>query len=209
MTYNPATPNAADRISDTQQPIKTNFEQANTIFDEDHFTFDDASGPQPPPGLRGFHRKSVYQKLDALPDVFAEIGTVFSQVTDGRTDLYYRYDTSTQGNSKVLPLSAIKVMGAFNSAAAVGDGALIAGNMFQLYNVDTITKTGSTYVIAFNDPLDTQAADSDLEYIVLLGAGAATVTATLIYNVPTKNDSLTITAAVTGSRRASFAILTL
>lgn len=39
MTFNPATPNASDLISATQQPIKDNFNQLNAQFGIDHVPF--------------------------------------------------------------------------------------------------------------------------------------------------------------------------
>lgn len=198
MTYNPATPQAADRISDTQQPILTNFEQANTIFAEDHFTFNDGSGPQPPPGLRGFHKKSVYKVLDAPPPTaFAEIGTVYNETTNGRSDLFYRYDTSTQGNSKVYPITAIKAMAHF----VVATSAILSS-----YNVSGIVLDTGVSTITFADPLDTNAPDSPLDYIIVIG-NTLSLVGSPRYVVPTLNTSFDIVGG--GATNVSFVVLSI
>lgn len=46
MAYNNAIPNATDRISDSQQPLKDNFASISTLVGINHVQFDDASGDQ-------------------------------------------------------------------------------------------------------------------------------------------------------------------
>lgn len=213
MTYDPTVPGAAQRISDTQAPIQTNFSESNTIFNEDHYTFNDPSGAPPPPGLRGFHRKVTLVEQAVAPSAFADIGTVYTADNGGRTDLFYRYDTGTLGNSKILPLSPIKVMAAFNTGGA--DGVLPPGDIYQAYNINSITKStiggGDTwqFVILFADPLDSNPPNSTLDYVVLLGTGvAANLPSAEAYVSPTRNDRITILSR-TDLARLSFTILTL
>lgn len=211
MTYDPTVPGAAQRISDTQAPIQTNFSQANTIFNEDHFTFNDASGAPPPPGLRGFHRKTTLSELAPDPTAYASIGTVYTKDNGSRTDLYYRYDTGTLGNSKVLPLSAIKVMGAFDPTGVAVLGVVPAGQIFQSYNISSITRTTlTTFEIIFSDSLSTDPPDTDMDYIVTLGQGSVSSTGLVHYSSPTKNDRITLVGTFVGALlRISFTIMTL
>ncbi len=46
MAYNNAIPNATDRITDSQQPLKDNFASISTFVGINHVQFDDASGGQ-------------------------------------------------------------------------------------------------------------------------------------------------------------------
>ena len=214
MTYDPTVPAASQRISDTQTPIQNNFTVLNDVFNEDHFNYDDASGDPPPPGLRGFHRMSTYSDLGGDPTAFPEIGTVYTKDNgDGRIDLFYRYDDDTLGNSKILPLSAIKVMCAFRTTTA--DGLIAASEIYQAYNISSITKStsGGNYFfdVRFADSLDSNPANSDLEYIVLTGHGTASDLTNLIdgYQAPTKNDRILFIARNNNISRMSFSILTL
>ncbi len=216
MTYDPTVPAAAQRISDTQSPIQTNFDQANTIFNEDHFNYNDASGAPPPPGLRGFHRKAVFSELAVAPTAFADIGTVYTiDNGDGRTDLFYRYDTGALGNSKILPLSAVKVMAAWNVGLA--DGVIPGASIFQAYNIASIDKStpgGNNYSfdIRFTDSLDSNAPNTNLEYIVLLTMGSSVILGNLAsYVTPTRNDRIVIIAPNVPAQflRLSMIIMTL
>jgi len=211
VTYDPTVPGAAQRIADTQAPIQTNFSQANTIFNEDHYTFNDASGAPPPPGLRGFHRKVTLNEEAAAPTAYADIGTIYTADNGGRTDLFYRYDTGTLGNSKILPLSAIKVMAAFNAGAA--DGVLAGADIYQAYNIASITKTsggGSFFFsVMFADSLDSNPPNTALDYVVLMGQGVASVIPqNPAYQSPTRNDRILFISR-TDITRLSFSILTL
>lgn len=213
MVYEPGVPAASQRISDSQGPIQENFTVLNNIFDNDHIKYNDASGDPPPPGLRGFHKKSTYVKRDSDPSAFADIGTVFtSDNGDGLIELRYRGDSGAIANGKVLTLSAIKVQAAFNTQTA--DGFLAVGAIFQRYNIATIEKSSSGgnyfFDIRFSDKLNSSAANTDMEYIVLMGHGTGSdlFNLTDAYVSPTKNDRLLFVARDDNISRLSFAILT-
>ncbi len=206
MTYDPTVPAASQRISDTQPLIQNNFTVINDDYDVDHITYNTSAAGAAPPIPGGFHRKSSYTEFGGDPTAEAEIGSVYAKDNgDGRTDLFYRYDTGALGNSKILPLSAIKVMGAFvPGVVAIG---LPVSATFQTYNIASITRTtAGTYTVLFSDPLDSTGVNMDLDYIVLLGG---TSIATLNYVSPTKNDRIIITESNSGTARVSFTILTL
>lgn len=214
MTYDPTVPAASQRISDTQAPIQNNFTVLNDIFNEDHFNYDDASGDPPPPGLRGFHRMSTYSELGGDPTAFPDIGTVYTKDNgDGRTDLFYRYDDDTLGNSKILPLSATKVMCAWN--VAVADGIVAPAQIFQAYNISSITKSTAanffSFTFVFADKLDSNPAATSLDYIVLLTTGSTVLMNSMTYRVPTTNSGIIILTPRVNFTflRASIVIMTL
>lgn len=89
MTYNPNIPQATDIISQSQGQILTNFNQANTIFDVDHITFDAVAAAN-----RGKHDKSTYVELAADPvTVFNEVA-VYSKDLAGFTRLFLRQENN-------------------------------------------------------------------------------------------------------------------
>ncbi|KKN33420.1 hypothetical protein LCGC14_0803870 [marine sediment metagenome] len=202
MTYDPNTPDAADRISDTQAPIRDNFTILNDVFDEDHYNYTDASGVPPPPGFRGFHRKSTYPEEASDPTAFASLGTVYTKDNDTRTDLFYRYDSGALGNSKIFPLSAPKAFAAFNGAD---------GTLFQAYNVASVVAAGTVWTVTFSDKLNSAGNNTDLDYVVLLSSTGESVLGTPIglrYVSPTKNTSFVI-RAIQVPTRISFVVITL
>lgn len=108
MTYNPATPNATDLISATQQPIKTNFNQLNVQFAVDHngynvggvngnghhkqITFDVALGADPTPATST--SSIIYPKSVHNAPVAAAIQPFFINNLDRPTQLcgdFYTY----------------------------------------------------------------------------------------------------------------------
>lgn len=84
MTYNPAIPGPNDLLSTSQSQIQTNFAQADSIFDVDHFTFDSANSSN-----RGKHRKITMVEWPQLPYVSVDPPTALDEVA------LYTKDVST------------------------------------------------------------------------------------------------------------------
>jgi hypothetical protein len=136
--YNPATPNAIDLISATQQPIKDNFFQLNAQFGIDHQAF--STG-----GVNGdgTHKQVTFD----LPVVAAPTGnvsilhTVFG--SNFFTGVPIAYFANSMGDYPLMP--DLKTSGTFNS--------------FQLSNIivnyGTFPSSGSpqliTYPIGFSN----------------------------------------------------------
>lgn len=55
MTFNPNIPQPGDNISNSQGQILTNFSQLNSIFSNDHYTWNDATAAN-----RGYHKQITY-----------------------------------------------------------------------------------------------------------------------------------------------------
>lgn len=84
MTYTPDVPLPTDLPSDSQQTFRTNFNQLNTIFTENHFAFND-----PTASLRGKHNWVTFPVRAADPPGLGatEIGLFCENLTlgDGTT----------------------------------------------------------------------------------------------------------------------------
>lgn len=134
MSFNPNIPQSTDLISQSQGQILTNFAQSNTIFDVDHFTFNDAAAAD-----RGKHRQSTYPELGAAPTTIANEGAVFTLAGTAETELYFRRES----NGEQVQLSIIRAWANF-----FWNGAAIVIN--DSFNISSITRSGNgTYVVNF------------------------------------------------------------
>lgn len=95
MTYNPSIPQPTDIPSQSQAQFLTNFTQLNTIFAEDHVTFNDASASN-----RGKHNKSTYVGGTDPTTAAGEIAVYSKSVTSG-VELFMR----DQSSGTVIQLS--------------------------------------------------------------------------------------------------------
>lgn len=86
MTYNPAIPGPNDLIAQSQAQIQTNFSQADTIFDINHVTFDDATVAS-----RGKHRKVDYIRV-AAPGSLAAEAVTYQKLSGGSSNLFMQRD---------------------------------------------------------------------------------------------------------------------
>lgn len=89
MTYNPNIPQANDLISQSQAQIQTNFSQADTIFDTNHYTFDNSTVAN-----RGKHRFSSYVEQGADPVTAANEIAIYSKDLAGVSQLYMRRESA-------------------------------------------------------------------------------------------------------------------
>jgi hypothetical protein len=91
MTYTPNTPaNGAENIAISQPKITTNFQQLNTIFDADHYTWNFATSSQ-----RGLHRQITFPApLVADPSTSTLKGSFYTKEdvndTSARPQLYFQ-----------------------------------------------------------------------------------------------------------------------
>ncbi len=153
MTYNPATPNATDLVSATQQPIKDNFFQLNAQFAIDHngfnvggtngnghhkqITFDVALGADPTPATSTssvIYPKSV-SNTPNLPAVAAAVQPFFINNLGRPTQLCGDYYTYTP----VL----ISAGHTFNYTAQLGYYYIAGGVTFFFGTIITSSETGS------------------------------------------------------------------
>lgn len=85
MTYNPGIPNPTDLISNSQSAIKTNFTQLNTIFDEDHYKWNDAETAN-----RGLHRKVSIADVDAPGAQVNPASIIYTKSVTGVISPYFK-----------------------------------------------------------------------------------------------------------------------
>lgn len=87
MTYDPNIPNANDIISASQAQLKTNFGQADLIFDINHITFDGSPGPD-----RGKHRKVEFIRQVGNPGSSATQLVLYEKLSGASSELFFQRD---------------------------------------------------------------------------------------------------------------------
>src|SRR3990167_465631 len=85
MTFSPSIPGSSDIISVSQGQIQTNFSQANTIFDTDHYAFDNATAAN-----RGKTRQTSF--IDQAGNPASSSGEI--RLWNNGNDLYFRRQSS-------------------------------------------------------------------------------------------------------------------
>lgn len=95
MTYNPLIPIGTDNISTDRSGIQVNFSQADLLFANDHYAFDDATSAN-----RGYH-KQIYFPLasGSAPSLGSFAGVFFTQNdpndTSAKPQLYFKNSSNT------------------------------------------------------------------------------------------------------------------
>lgn len=127
MTYNPAIPQPNDILSQSQAQIQTNFAQADTIFDVNHITFDNASVAS-----RGKHRRVDLIRVAAPGSIAAE-AVVYQKLASGSSNLFMQRDGVA---------AEIQLTGPTPVAGANGEGFMAGATTPILYKWGQFT-TGS------------------------------------------------------------------
>lgn len=159
MTYNPTIPQANDLISQSQGQIQTNFSQADTIFDANHYTFDNATVAN-----RGKHRYSSYVEQGSDPATAAGDVAIYSKDSGTRPVLFFREESNGAVN---------RLTGGGITAAAwcQFNGSTLTIN--AQYNIASIIRTGGgapagDYTLTFT------SAFSSTNYAVFFSARSGT-----------------------------------
>ena len=126
MTYNPLIPASTDRPSASQSQVLTNFTQANTIFTNNHYAFNDATV-----ALRGKHRYMVMPNQGAGPATTATEGALY--VKGGI--LFYRYPSS--GLELALTSGAVPVT-TTNGQTILPGGLILKWNQLTFAGLSTV-----------------------------------------------------------------------
>lgn len=95
MTYDPTIPAASDILSQSQVDIQTNFSELNSLFNRDHFKWNDATS-----SFRGYHRQITFPKVrSSAPPATGDTGILFpladTKDTSLRTQLYFVNQSSS------------------------------------------------------------------------------------------------------------------
>ena len=95
MTYNPLIPIGSNNISVDRSAIQVNFQQANSLINNDHYAFDDATSAN-----RGYHRQ-IYMPIATVgsPSLGGFAGVFFCQDdandTATRPQLFWKNSSNT------------------------------------------------------------------------------------------------------------------
>lgn len=141
MTYNPNTPLASERIADTQEPIRLNFDLANTYMGTDHFEFDAASD-------NGKHKQVTLPDRTATPpSPGASECAIFGKTSGAVTTPFMLRDGLATPEYAVLP---IRAFGSFTGAGATLNAQNCSSSAFNAGTGYTITMpadvvTGTSY----------------------------------------------------------------
>ncbi len=154
MTFDPNIPQPTDLISSSAVPIQTNFSQLNTIFDFNHFTWDDATAAN-----RGLHRKIDFPTPTTVAAPTGNDSVLYPKTVAGVTQLFF--DNAT--------VSAQITGGAFTSAQNGGIdfpqgvkfrwGAVTFTGTSQVFTFDTTF--ASTFVVVIT-PINVAAVNGGL-----------------------------------------------
>lgn len=168
MTYNPTIPAINTRIDATYNLITTNFDQANTIFGEDHYEFNATL-----PAERGKHKQVTLIALPngpvPIPNPPAGEGSAFSVNTStgmpaiSTTYPFYKRDALASGLQ--YPMIPIKAFATFIPRTTNGVATLV-----NSFNISAITRTGTgVYRVQFTEALPFELGVT--EYSILSGSG--------------------------------------
>lgn len=132
--YDPLIPQANDLISQSQADILNNFTQLNTIFNNDHWTWDSSISAN-----RGYHRQiSFPTALGSDPSLSGRAGYIFlkndANDASARPQVYYKNITET-----------LQVTNRFHSAVTNGYIQL-PGGIILMWGTAVIPNTSSGQV---------------------------------------------------------------
>lgn len=117
MVYNASIPNSSDLLSNSQPQLLENFSQLNTIFQENHVAFDDATAAD-----RGKHTfLSMIDQVAAPTTAINELA-LYGKATGGISTLYMRKESNG---------TEIQMSGPDPVAAATGTSFLPGGIIIQ------------------------------------------------------------------------------
>jgi hypothetical protein len=90
VDYNPNIPQATDNLSTSQGQILNNFGQLDTIFDIDHYKFDDNNT-----AARGMHRQIDFPATRSDPTLAGTAGMVYTKNISSVAELFFANSSAT------------------------------------------------------------------------------------------------------------------
>lgn len=134
MTFNPAIPQPNDILSQSQAQIQTNFSQADTIFDVNHITFDNATVAE-----RGKHRRVDFKRVATPGSVLTE-AVVYQKLAAGSSNLFMQRDGAG---------AEIQLTGPTPSIAIHGEGFMAGVTVPILYKWGQFTTVSNPQVVTY------------------------------------------------------------
>lgn len=142
MTYTPDIPQSTDKPKNSQSQILNNFQQINTIFDENHITFNASNASE-----RGYHDVVTFHNQSADPAVLANYGQLYQKNGPGNVkQLFWRQNSSSDFVNIISGCPIIC------GGRITVDGALNITFSARSFNVNTVSsaRTGvGEYAIDF------------------------------------------------------------
>jgi hypothetical protein len=170
MTYNKDIPQSTDIQSASQGQLLINFQQLQSIFDANHYTWDFATV-----ATRGMHRFATFESQATAPASTATQNALYSKTVSAAPQLFFRRASS--GTEVQMTATADPVI------ATTGQSFLPGGVIVKWGQV---TATSSPYTITFSTAFPTtclfgmvcpfsSSAAAVLPYVSTWGASSITV----------------------------------
>lgn len=179
MAYNNAIPNATDRISDSQQPLKDNFASISTVVGINHVQFDDASGDQ---GKHKWLAMPVQAPAPTGSFLAGEVGMYsFLNLTTSKNELYI--NKTNQATVTQIPSTASILSITSNPANNANGWTYLPSGLLLKWGRQNVNGTGTANYIAG------PGAFTKIFYVSVTtdaAGGAATNTATFISTTVTQ-----------------------
>lgn len=162
MTFNPNIPVGTDNLSTSQGQILTNFSQLNTIFDDNHFTWNNATTAN-----RGLHRKVDFPVvLGSDPAITGTASAVYSKSVSGVAQLFF------------ANASQVTQMTGTHSIVANGSVTL-QGGLILKWGSSSFSGTGTSLTISFPTAFPNNAFVAFANGVTTTGIAANLTTAQL------------------------------
>jgi hypothetical protein len=151
MSYNPAIPQSTDLISNSQPQILANFSQLNTIFDFNHFTWNDATAAN-----RGLHRKIDFPTPTTVSAPTGNDSVLYPKTVAAATELVFdNAALSMQITNSALAVASGEGMLPGGLLIKCGSGSILNGNSTQAVVFTTAFPTGTLSVVCGPDNTNT------------------------------------------------------
>lgn len=142
--FNPNIPQGTDNLSVSQGQILNNFTQLNTIFDIDHYTYDDATTID-----RGMHRQVHMPAPVADPTLSGTQTQLYQKTITGAQELFFANAAGvtqvTSGNLPVWKGGTVGSTGVVSSTVA-SNGVMNLPNGLQLRWGSAVCNTAGTAI---------------------------------------------------------------
>lgn len=177
MTYNPAIPNANDIISQSQSQIKTNFGQADIIFDVNHITFDNATVVD-----RGKHRKVDFIRQTVAPGSAATQLVLYEKLVSTNSELFFQRDNVA---TEVQLTSGNPTIGT-NGSTFLPGGIILKWGTATVTNTQTVNFITPFPTACFQvilQPINNQAVTVANDYVYVASFNTTSFNATAVRRI--------------------------
>ena len=159
-------PNSGQTLGKTRAQINTNFSLIQSVFDKNHYDYNDAFGNE------GKHTKIQLPEQTVFPLTPVNEGQLLAREYNTKTQLAWRPEnTLATGDQYMLSAMPIRAAARFN-----GNGALGAKTPEGLsFNVTISKSSASNYTVTFVSKFGTVPATGSNDYLVLAQAGSGTI----------------------------------